>query len=239
MIVRHILRAMFVSPPARPESSYIPFHYENSRYPRIASSPMDNRNLIHRTRYGVPVDVPSEKPAATNTGEPATINPKHPATIPHHEATAIDTESDHPLDSSTEKDKVTQKERRYGLLRPRMLLKRQGTKKPKLESNFAVSTSRQFCARSQVVAKYEQADVEYAFIAFNFGHFPLRDPLRAPELIRVASKVSQQLGYQYFWVASFCTPLTPEEEANPELKKKVAEKDVGQICRIHSKMSIC
>lgn len=53
----HFIRIIiFGNSPRQKEQGYKPFFYEDTRYPRIASNPTDNRKRENRVGYDGPVD---------------------------------------------------------------------------------------------------------------------------------------------------------------------------------------
>lgn len=118
----------------------------------------------------------------------------------------------------------------YGLIRPRVLIQTQGDRSPIAVRDFPVSTFHQpqsFWPHK--LTDLSQPNVRYLFIAFNFGHFPVGNIERMNELVRVANKVTQQLGFNYFWVSISCMGITEQEAPTPEKRKLVEESDVRLI----------
>jgi hypothetical protein len=103
-----------------------------------------------------------------------------------------------------------------------MLLETQGVSAPRCVRDFAVSCPVETSVRVLSLTII-QLDVKYAFIAFNFSHFPESSQT---ELVRVANKMTQKLGLKYFWVSISCTGFSDEENATPEKKKEIYENDV-------------
>jgi hypothetical protein len=75
--------------------------------------------------------------------------------------------------------------------------------------------------------------VKYVAFVYSFNHFSHEDDpalrkVRRDELGRVANKVAQQLGSEYFWIAASCTSFTEDEKAtlSPEEMRRIEEQDV-------------
>lgn len=78
-----------------------------------------------------------------------------------------------------------------------------------------------------VANKSRQANARYVFIAFSFSHFPLNDNARLTEAVRVGNKVTQQLGYEYFWISASCMGFSePERALSDEQRRMIEEQDV-------------
>lgn len=77
---------------------------------------------------------------------------------------------------------------------------------------------------------------EYVFIAFSFNHFDLENEDLTTELIRVGTKITQKLGYKYFWVSASCMGFSEDEERtlSEDEKKKISEQDVSGSVYIHT-----
>jgi len=121
----------------------------------------------------------------------------------------------------------------YGLIRPRMLLQTNGNSSPKLVRDFKVRILQHHRLpfsdyRSLMVAnKSRQANARYVFVAFSFSHFPLNDNARLTEVVRVGNKVTQQLGYKYFWISASCMGFSePERALSDEQRRMIEEQDV-------------
>jgi hypothetical protein len=53
-LLQHCWRIVFPGRPEAPQLNYLPFHYEDDRYPRVASNPTDNRKFSQRLPYDQP-----------------------------------------------------------------------------------------------------------------------------------------------------------------------------------------
>ena len=78
---------------------------------------------------------------------------------------------------------------------------------------------------------FNQKNIEcpkYVFIAFSLTHFELGDKNRGTELLRVGSRITQELKYEYFWVSASCMGFSQQEEdtLSDEEKKAIIEQDV-------------
>ena len=115
----------------------------------------------------------------------------------------------------------------YGLVRPRILMQTQGDKKPIAVRDFPVSALHQpWSCRPHSRTDLSQPNVRYLFAAFSFKHFPDSNTGRKIELVRVANKVAQQLGFNYFWISASCMQITDEDAPTPEEWKIIEESDV-------------
>ncbi len=78
-----------------------------------------------------------------------------------------------------------------------------------------------------VANKSRQANARYVFVAFSFSHFPLNDNARLTEVVRVGNKVTQRLGYEYFWISASCMGFSESERAlSDEQRRRIEEQDV-------------
>jgi hypothetical protein len=129
---------------------------------------------------------------------------------------------------------------KYGLIRPRILMQTQGDRSPIAVRDFPVSALHQpWSFGPHSLTDLSQPNVRYLFIAFSFNHFPDSNMERKIELVRVANKVTQQLGFSYFWISISCMEITVQDAATPEEWKKVEESDVRLLkSEIHNSFSI-